>query len=120
MKKRGFGAGKWNGFGGKVESGESFEEAAIRELHEECSIRCSNLSSIGYLVFRMEDDRKFMKVHVYETWEFEGMAIESDEMRPEWYHEHDIPFSKMWPDDEVSCCRYCTCAVTPLMAISYL
>ncbi|CAN0505072.1 unnamed protein product, partial [Ectocarpus sp. 12 AP-2014] len=28
MKKRGFGEGKWNGFGGKVESGESVEEAA--------------------------------------------------------------------------------------------
>ncbi len=30
MKKRGFGAGKWNGFGGKVEPGETIEEAAIR------------------------------------------------------------------------------------------
>lgn len=30
MKKRGFGAGKWNGFGGKVEPGESIEEAAKR------------------------------------------------------------------------------------------
>ncbi len=25
MKKRGFGAGRWNGFGGKVEEGESIE-----------------------------------------------------------------------------------------------
>ena len=29
-KKRGFGAGKWNGFGGKVEAGETIEEAAER------------------------------------------------------------------------------------------
>lgn len=28
MKKRGFGAGKWNGFGGKVQPGETIEEAA--------------------------------------------------------------------------------------------
>lgn len=30
MKKRGFGAGLWNGFGGKVQPGESIEEAARR------------------------------------------------------------------------------------------
>jgi len=29
-KKRGFGARKWNGFGGKVEIGETIEEAAKR------------------------------------------------------------------------------------------
>jgi 8-oxo-dGTP diphosphatase/2-hydroxy-dATP diphosphatase len=30
LKKRGFGSGKWNGFGGKVEANESIEEAAKR------------------------------------------------------------------------------------------
>lgn len=30
MKKRGFGAGKWNGFGGKVQQGESIVDAARR------------------------------------------------------------------------------------------
>ena len=30
FKKRGFGAGKWNGFGGKVEAGETIEDAAKR------------------------------------------------------------------------------------------
>jgi len=34
MKKRGLGIGKWNGFGGKLEPGESIEAAAARELHE--------------------------------------------------------------------------------------
>ena len=31
MKKRGFGAGKWNGVGGKVKDGETIKQAAIRE-----------------------------------------------------------------------------------------
>ena len=61
MKKRGFGVGKWNGFGGKVsayrtesrrsslmllqvEAGETIVEAAAREVREEC----------GYIV-RTED-----------------------------------------------------------------
>ena len=30
MKKRGFGEGRWNGFGGKVETGETIPEAAVR------------------------------------------------------------------------------------------
>ena len=30
MKKRGFGMGRWNGFGGKVHSDETVEEGAIR------------------------------------------------------------------------------------------
>lgn len=30
MKKRGFGQGLWNGFGGKVEEGETIKEAAKR------------------------------------------------------------------------------------------
>lgn len=32
FKKRGFGAGRWNGFGGKVENGETIEEGAKRYL----------------------------------------------------------------------------------------
>ena len=30
MKKRGFGKGRWNGFGGKVQEGETIEDGAIR------------------------------------------------------------------------------------------
>lgn len=30
MKKRGFGKGKWNGFGGKVQNGETMLECAKR------------------------------------------------------------------------------------------
>lgn len=30
LKKRGFGEGKWNGFGGKVEKDETVTEGAVR------------------------------------------------------------------------------------------
>ena len=41
--------GKWNGFGGKVESGEDILEAAIREVKEECGITVnpSNVRRVG-------------------------------------------------------------------------
>ena len=35
MKKRGFGVGKWNGFGGKFDAGETVRDCALRELEEE-------------------------------------------------------------------------------------
>ena len=35
LKKRGFGKGKWNGYGGKKEDGETIEEAVVREIYEE-------------------------------------------------------------------------------------
>jgi len=53
MKKRGFGAGRWNGIGGKPEKGESIEEAAIRELKEEIDVVVSlgDLESVGEMDF---------------------------------------------------------------------
>ena len=37
-KRRGMGYGKWNGFGGKIEAGETMRECAARELFEECGL----------------------------------------------------------------------------------
>jgi 8-oxo-dGTP pyrophosphatase MutT (NUDIX family) len=37
-KKQGFGIGRLNGYGGKIEKGESETEGAIRELKEEAGI----------------------------------------------------------------------------------
>ena len=100
MKKRGFGCGRFNGFGGKVEQGESNEEAAKRELLEESSIESLELKRLGYIVFKMLDIRKIMKVHIYETWNYVGEPVESDEMRPKWFNEADIPYENMWLDDK--------------------
>ena len=47
--------GKWNGFGGKVESGEDILEAAIREVKEECGIivNPSNVRRVGQFTGNM-------------------------------------------------------------------
>ena len=49
-KKRGFGAGKWNGFGGKLEGKETFRACAVREVREEAGIRINpdDLDLIGF------------------------------------------------------------------------
>ena len=51
MKKRGFGVGFWNGFGGKVKEGETIEAVAIRETEEESGIVVSKIKGRGILQF---------------------------------------------------------------------
>jgi hypothetical protein len=48
----------------------------------------------------MLESNKLMRVHVYETWDYSGVAVETDEMAPQWYLESDIPYTKMWADDK--------------------
>jgi 8-oxo-dGTP diphosphatase / 2-hydroxy-dATP diphosphatase len=100
MKKRGFGMGKWNGFGGKVDEGETIEEAAKRELFEEAGITAGNLEKLGVLDFSWkgkEDD--VLQVHIFKVKEFSGEPQEGEEMKPQWFDVDKIPFEKMWADD---------------------
>lgn len=101
MKKKGFGEGKWNGFGGKVEPQETIEDAARRELLEEASIRADTLEKAGVLDFEFKDDPVILEVHIFYSNNFAGSPSESDEMRPRWFLIDEIPFEKMWPDDEL-------------------
>ena len=99
MKKRGFGAGKWNGFGGKLNQGESIENAAKRELWEEVGVTVDKLKKIGILDFSWQGKTEILETHIFKVTQFRGSPVESEEMRPEWFHVNDIPFSVMWPDD---------------------
>jgi 8-oxo-dGTP pyrophosphatase MutT (NUDIX family) len=103
MKKRGFGEGKWNGVGGKVEDGESVEGSVLRETMEEIGVRVQReqLRKVAELTFYHAAKPEWdCLVHTYfvETWEAE--PTETEEMRPEWHHHNDIPYHSMWEDDQ--------------------
>jgi len=102
MKKRGFGVGKWNGFGGKVEPGETDRQSAIRELHEECglTVQEKNLVQLGVLLFEFVGENFLLEVTVFKTVSFSGSIVESDEMKPCWFAVDQIPFKAMWADDQ--------------------
>lgn len=100
MKKRGFGAGRWNGFGGKVHDGETIEVAAKRETKEECGIELIEMEEAGIHEFEFKKDRgNILEVHVFcgKTWR--GDPIETEEMKPQWFPIDEIPYADMWPDD---------------------
>jgi 8-oxo-dGTP pyrophosphatase MutT (NUDIX family) len=101
-KKRGFGAGKWNGAGGKIKEGESPEEAAIRETKEETGLRPEGVEDIGYLEFYFDQDKIPNIIgHVFITDKFSGLLAESEEAAPQWFSLREIPFDRMWPDDRI-------------------
>lgn len=104
MKKRGFGTGKWNGFGGKSKEGEDIKEAALRELKEECGLETKpeNLDHRATLSFRCPYQDKLQlnwDVDVFFIREWTGKPIETEEMSPKWHVIGNEPFTMMWPDD---------------------
>jgi mutator protein MutT len=99
MKKRGFGEGKFNGVGGKVEQSETIEQALHRETLEEIGVKIVEVNKVGEINFSYTNIDRNILVHVYfcETWENE--PIETEEMNPQWFDVANIPYQKMWIDD---------------------
>jgi ADP-ribose pyrophosphatase YjhB (NUDIX family) len=96
-KKKGLGIGRYNGFGGKVSHGESYEDALIREAKEELGLKIKNFELSAVLHFK--DKQNFMVCPVYVIRNFEGQPTESEEVVPIWFDVKNIPYSQMWPDD---------------------
>ena len=105
MKKRGFGEGKINGFGGKLNEGESIEDGAVRELSEEIGIKVSaeSLNKVGELAFSFPHAKGKdwdQKVHVFLVRDWDGVPMESEEMSCDWYDADELPVNKMWDADK--------------------
>jgi len=103
LKKRGFGEGKWNGVGGKIETGETVEQALVRECQEEIGATPIKFIKRGYLVFdeHHAGERKQMNLHVYISSKWTGDIVETEEMKPAWFNKSDIPYQAMWPADKI-------------------
>lgn len=99
MKKRGFGAGWWNGFGGKLNKNESYEDCARRETQEEVVIDTKNLLQVAKLLFYFENKFEIASV-AFTSSDFSGSPIETEEMLPQWFDIKALPFDSMWPGDE--------------------
>jgi 8-oxo-dGTP diphosphatase len=97
-KKRGHGAGKINGPGGKIDEGETPFQCAVRETKEEVRIKVKRARKMGELHFSMSDVPDIL-CHVYLARDFEGTPTETDEAKPLWYKLDEIPYDQMWTDD---------------------
>ena len=101
MKKRGFGEGRWNGVGGKMENGESIEQAMIRETEEEIGITPTAYEKVADIRFDeyFKGEPTLMHVHVFVATAWTGEPTESEEMSPKWFTLDQIPYDDMWSDD---------------------
>jgi ADP-ribose pyrophosphatase YjhB (NUDIX family) len=102
MKKRGFGVGKWNGVGGKVQDGEDIKTATIREVKEEIGvdIDINNLKRVATIQFSFTDNPTWNnECHIFTAATWQGDPLETEEMRPQWYSIAKLPFESMWVDD---------------------
>jgi 8-oxo-dGTP diphosphatase len=97
-KKRGLGAGKINGPGGKIDPGETPEVCAVREAEEELHIAINDPSEIGILHFQFTDGLA-IQCHVFRATQFTGTPTETDEAIPIWTSLNAIPIEEMWEDD---------------------
>jgi len=99
-KKRGLGAGKINGPGGRLEGDETPMECAIRETNEELLINPLGVRAGGELFFHAEDMPK-IHGHVFVASDYEGTPTETDEAIPHWFSIDEIPYDEMWDDDRL-------------------
>ncbi len=97
-KKRGLGAGKINGPGGRLEPGETPEQCAVREVHEEVCITPRQVSFCGTLAFQFTNG---YSIHgtVFRAADYRGEPCETDEAHPLWFPLDAIPYEQMWADD---------------------
>ena len=100
LKKRGFGAGKWNGFGGKVQENETVADSARHELKEESGIEALEMHAVGKLNFTYNHTAKHHECTCYLVTKYSGEPVETEEMQPKWFEDSEIPYEQMWVDDQ--------------------
>ena len=99
-KKRGLGAGKINGPGGRLEGNETIDQCAIRETQEELLVTPLYPEKIGELLFQFVDGYS-IHVHVFRASDLEGTPTETEEAIPIWASLSQVPYDEMWEDDEI-------------------
>lgn len=91
--------GKWNGLGGKFEPGETPEDCAIRELHEEAGIVAQEPELKGLLTFPNFAQEEDWYVFVFVVRNFSGEIIESAEGHLEWVEDAKLLDLNLWEGD---------------------
>lgn len=99
-KKRGLGAGKINGPGGRIDPDETPLAGARREVREELGVTPTGVRASGELSFQFTDGYSVL-VHVFTASGCRGEPVETAEAAPLWTPLDRIPYERMWADDRI-------------------
>lgn len=93
---------KWEYAGGKVEAGETHQEALKREVYEELGIRVvvKGLIAVGY----SEVNGKRIILHVYEAEIIEGIPEAREHLQIKWVYFNEIP-GLDWAKADIPACN---------------
>jgi 8-oxo-dGTP diphosphatase len=94
-------AGKWNGLGGKLESGETPEECASREILEESGLAISDLVLKGVLTFPAFDQNEDWYAFVFLAYGPTGELVDSPEGELRWIDNHELMKLELWEGDRI-------------------
>ena len=93
-------AGLWEFPGGKVELGETPEQALVRELSEELGIKTWNscLAPITFASHAYEDFHLLMQLFVCRKWE--GIVMPKEKQELKWVYSNELKNYPMPPADK--------------------
>jgi 8-oxo-dGTP diphosphatase len=93
--------GKWNGLGGKVQSGESPEECAVREVFEESGLRVIDPQMRGFITFPNFANDDDWYVFLFVADQFDGELIDSPEGVLQWVPTDELLDLNLWEGDRI-------------------
>lgn len=93
-------AGKWIGVGGHMEEGESPEECAIREVHEETGLKLDSLVYRGVITF-CSDCCEGEYMHLFTAKSAESETIDCNEGDLAWIDKERIESLPLWEGDRI-------------------
>ena len=93
--------GMWNGLGGKLDPGETPEECAIREVHEESGLVIVKPLLKGILTFPQFANEEDWYAFVYLAREFSGEMIDSAEGVLKWIKDDRLLELDLWAGDYI-------------------
>ena len=106
LKKRGHGADFYNGFGGKIEKGETHKECILRELQEESGIvgdpeYLLDVAEISFNFVGCTESIDDCLIHVFILCYWENTPIETEEMVPHFFDISSLPYNDMRDEDRI-------------------
>lgn len=90
-----------SGIGGKLDPGETNEDALIREIEEEIEVEILEFEDYGRIQFFWPNKPKWNQdVRIYIVTKWDGIPVETEPIKPMWYKRDELPYKEMWVDNE--------------------